>query len=130
VSTIQQFRCGVIPSLHDKEFQILRTNPDQTTVLLGSTFWGGLYASGVIFLIFGGITFFSLWEPTRFIAVNIMANFVGVMVIFSAKFIVLLLFRKFLFVGFLRKKPAGGNFFMLVLGMPLFLPAANAPRCS
>jgi hypothetical protein len=127
VSTIQQFRYGVIPSLHDKEFQILRGNPDQTTVLLGSAFWGSLYSAGIIFTIFGGITFISLWEPTRGVALNVMANVVGIMVISATKLIVLRLFRKTLFVGFFRKKPAGGNFFMLLLGTPFFYLRMRPP---
>jgi hypothetical protein len=43
VSQILQFRTGVIGSLKDKNFQVYRFAPDQTTLIFGSSFWGILF---------------------------------------------------------------------------------------
>lgn len=120
VSTIQQFRCGAIPSLHDRQFQQYRKAPDLTTILFGSTFWGTFYSSGVIFIIVGGLSFILVWELTRSVVINLLANIIGVFVTISVKILILTFVRKALFVGFYRKRPAGGNFMLLMFGKTCF----------
>ena len=116
VSTIQQFRCGAIGSLRDKSFQTYRRAPDLTTVLFGSAFWGTLYCSLVILIIVGGIAFVLVWKVTRSLMLNLLAQVIGIMVTLLFKIILLMFFRKALFVGFFRKNPAGGNILLLVFG--------------
>lgn len=116
VSTIQQFRCGAIPSLHDKQFYRYRKAPDLTTILFGSTFWGTFYSSGVIFIIIGGLSFVLVWEFTRPVVVSLLANVIGIFVTIAVKMLILIFVRKALFVGFYRKRPAGGNFMLLIFG--------------
>jgi hypothetical protein len=116
VSTIQQFRCGALPSLHDPKFQQYRSGPDLTTILFGSTFWGTFYSSGVIFIIIGGLAFVLVWELTRVVMLNLLANLIGIFVTIAFKMLILIFIRKALFVGFYRKRPAGGNFTLLIFG--------------
>ena len=116
VSTIQQFRCGKIASLRDSSFQLYRDAPDLTTILFGSTFWATFYSSFSILFIVGIGVFFLVWSATRSIVVNLLANLIGIAVTLVFKIILLIFARKMLFVGFFRKRPAGGNFLLLVLG--------------
>jgi hypothetical protein len=116
VSTIQQFRCGKIASLRDSSFQMYRDAPDLTTILFGSTFWATFYSSFAILFIVGILVFLLVWSATRSIVVNLLANLIGIAVTLSFKIILLIFARKMLFVGFFRKRPAGGNVLLLVLG--------------
>lgn len=116
VSTIQQFRCGKIASLRDSSFQIYRDAPDLTTILFGSTFWATFYSSFTILAIVGIAVFLLVWSATRSIVIRLLANLIGIGVTFLFKFILLIVARKMLFVGFFRKRPVGGNILLLVLG--------------
>lgn len=80
VSTIQQFRSGIIPSLYDCEFKNYRLAPDLTTILFGAAFWGTFYTSAVLFAVVGGFSFLLVWEFTRGIVMTVLANLIDIAV--------------------------------------------------
>jgi hypothetical protein len=114
VSTIEQFRCGVLRSLHDAEFEKYRVAPDLTTIIFGSAFWGTFYSSGVLFGIVGGLSFLLVWEATRSVVVALLAQIIGIFVTIGFKILLMIFIRKVLFVGFFRVRPAGGNLLLLI----------------
>lgn len=116
VSTIMQFRSGVIGSLHDNGFKSLRVAPDLTTALFGSAFWGALYMSGILFALIGLLTLLLVWHVTRSVVLILISQIVGIAVTMAARIIILLFVRKSLFVGLFKKKPLGGNIMLLIFG--------------
>lgn len=116
VSTIMQFRSGVIGSLHDKGFKSLRVAPDLTTALFGSAFWGALYMSGILFALIGLLTLLLVWHVSRSVVLILISQVVGIAVTIAAKILILLFVRKSLFVGLFKKKPLGGNIMLLIFG--------------
>ncbi|KAI2493588.1 hypothetical protein MHU86_20946 [Fragilaria crotonensis] len=115
VSTIQQFRCGNIGSLRCRFFPTYRFAPDVTTILLGSTFWGTLYTSLSVLIMVGSITFLLVWSVTRSLVIKWLATIIAILLTLFFKILLLTFVRKFIFVGFFRKNPIGGNVLMLAL---------------
>lgn len=75
-STTLQLRSGVIRTLHDRRFNRYRFATDQVTLIIGSMFWGCIFASFVVGGLIGCIAFLFLWQATvtfvqRFIAIVI-----------------------------------------------------------
>ncbi|KAI2490939.1 hypothetical protein MHU86_23627 [Fragilaria crotonensis] len=116
VSTIQQFRCGYIGSLRCRNFPLYREAPDVTTILLGSTFWGTLFSCLSILIIVATLTFFLVWSATRSLVIILLANIIAILLTLAVKILLLTFVRQFIFVGFFRKSPIGGNVLMLILG--------------
>ncbi|KAI2501081.1 hypothetical protein MHU86_13372 [Fragilaria crotonensis] len=122
VSTIQQFRCGYIGSLRCRNFPLYREAPDVTTILLGSTFWGTLFSCSSILIIVATLTFFLVWSATRSLVIILLANIIAILLTLAVKILLLTFVRQFIFVGFFRKSPIGGNVLMLVLGVGMIGP--------
>ncbi|KAI2493599.1 hypothetical protein MHU86_20957 [Fragilaria crotonensis] len=122
VSTIQQFRCGYIGSLRCRNFPLYREAPDVTTILLGSTFWGTLFSCLSILIIVATLTFFLVWSATRSLVIILLANIIAILLTLAVKILLLTFVRQFIFVGFFRKSPIGGNVLMLILGVGMIGP--------
>jgi hypothetical protein len=116
VSTILQFRSGVIGSLYDPEFNDYRLAPDLTTMLFGSAFWGTFYTTVTILILVAFVTFLLVWRVLRPIVLNILANVIGILVTLVFKTILLVIARIMIFSGFFRYKPMGGNILFLIMG--------------
>jgi hypothetical protein len=119
VSTIMQFRSGVIGSLYDPAFNDYRVAPDLTTILFGSTFWGTFYCTVTILILVSFVTFLLVWRALRNIMLSILANLIGILVTLVFKTILLVIARKMIFLGFYRGRPMGGNILYLILGESL-----------
>jgi hypothetical protein len=116
VNTIQMLRCGEISSLRDPYFQTYRLAPDLVTILFGSTFWGTIFSCASLLTMVGLGALIVVWRVTRGFVMSILANVIGILVTFLFKIILLIFFRKMLFVGFFRTQPLGGNILLLMLG--------------
>jgi len=115
VTTVLQFRSGVIGSLRDPEFRRYRAAPDLTGVLFGASFWGSLFACGSIFFIFGTVVFLAVYQLTRPYFIKVLAQLIGILVTVGIKVIILTSMRKILFRGFYRKSPAFANCMMVCM---------------
>ncbi|KAL7465413.1 hypothetical protein ACHAXS_005737 [Conticribra weissflogii] len=75
--TIQMFRSGGIPSLHDARFWKLRVAVDQASLLFGTLFWGSLYTAILIGLF--SMTFLAIILNKELApqVLNIFASFLG-----------------------------------------------------
>lgn len=116
VKTTLNFRHGVLGSLHDDEFQKLRTSVDGNSFLFGAMFWGCLLSSAFIliitFLIFALICF----EKSRPYFVATLATVIGISITVMAKSLFLSLSRKFFHDhAFYRTNPAAANFTGVIL---------------
>lgn len=57
-STMLKLRCGVIPTLRNKDFNRYRCAQDQVALLTGSLFWGALFSSMLVGGAIGFVVFF------------------------------------------------------------------------
>ena len=65
-STTLKLRSGVIPSLHDAEFNRYRFAQDTVTIITGSMFWGCFLSSLLMGGIIGLIVFLFVWQVCVF----------------------------------------------------------------
>ena len=70
-STILKLRSGVFPTLLDKRFNNIRNRMDLVSLVLGSLFWGTLFASLLVGGLLGGLLFLCLWQVRPHIAMCI-----------------------------------------------------------
>ena len=116
VSTIIQFRSGVIPSLRDKSFMKYRYSQDLIAVLFGSIFWGAFYTSLAVFVLIGLVVFVAVWQVTSNYFLAILAQFIGLSVTVLLRFLVLMFLRRQYHAAFYRKHPSQSNVLNVVLG--------------
>ena len=64
VTTTQRFRRGVLGSLKDERFLVYRYAMDSATILFGSSFWGILFSTIVVWGVVGSLVF-ALSFPVR-----------------------------------------------------------------
>jgi len=115
ISTILQFRSGVIPSLRSKTFKIFRKDLHDVTFVLGAMIWGVLISSALVAIIIAGVVFLLVWQATRSIVTRIFSLVIGVAVTVALKMLLVKIFGKFTYTGFYRKRPLTANLFSLAL---------------
>ena len=116
VRTTLKFRSGMIGSLHDPEFQRLRSAVDDSCFIFGAMFWGCLFSSTLIlftsFVIFGMLCF----EPFLPAVLQIIAAIIGISITILVKMLFLMLARrKFHKRAFYRENPFAANVIAVVL---------------
>lgn len=116
VRTTLKFRSGMIGSLHDPEFQRLRSAVDDSCFIFGAMFWGCLFSSTLIlftsFVIFGMLCF----EPFLPAVLQIIAAIIGIGITILVKMLFLMLARrKFHKRAFYRENPFAANVIAVVL---------------
>ena len=94
VSTIMQFRSGVIPSLRDKSFVKYRYAQDQIAILFGSIFWGAFYTSVAVAFLSGAVVYLAVWPVTSNYFLAILAQLIGLLVTIGLKLFVLMFLRR------------------------------------
>jgi len=115
-TTILELRAGVIPSLRSPTFQKYREAPDTVTILTGSLFWGSLVSSILLGTVVGFIVFLFLWQGTFPIMLRVCAFLTGIIVIILVKLLVVMFcFRRQIYKGVYRTKPATSNVLLLAL---------------
>lgn len=53
IFNVLKFRCGVVGSLYDNDFQILRNSPDHSTLAFGMAFWATVFMAFFSFAVPG-----------------------------------------------------------------------------
>jgi len=115
-TTILELRTGVIPSLHSPNFQKYREAPDTVTILTGSLFWGSLVSSILLGSVVGFIVFLFLWQGSFYMMLRVCAFLIGIIVIILVKLLVVMFcFRRQIYKGLYRTKPATSNVLLLAL---------------
>eukprot|EP00568_Trieres_chinensis_P014101 CAMPEP_0183326472 /NCGR_PEP_ID=MMETSP0160_2-20130417/82261_1 /TAXON_ID=2839 ORGANISM="Odontella Sinensis, Strain Grunow 1884" /NCGR_SAMPLE_ID=MMETSP0160_2 /ASSEMBLY_ACC=CAM_ASM_000250 /LENGTH=611 /DNA_ID=CAMNT_0025494465 /DNA_START=70 /DNA_END=1905 /DNA_ORIENTATION=- len=115
ISTTLQLRSGVIPTFRDPNFGKHRFGAELVTILLGSMFWGSMFASILVGGIFGLIVLFFLWQVTQSLAMQALAILAGLLVIIIFRVLIFLIIRTKLYQAFYRTKPARANIIQLAL---------------
>eukprot|EP00578_Thalassiosira_sp_NH16_P024367 CAMPEP_0181084446 /NCGR_PEP_ID=MMETSP1071-20121207/4699_1 /TAXON_ID=35127 /ORGANISM="Thalassiosira sp., Strain NH16" /LENGTH=989 /DNA_ID=CAMNT_0023166179 /DNA_START=39 /DNA_END=3004 /DNA_ORIENTATION=- len=116
VRTTLRYRFGVIGSLHDEEFQKVRTTVDDVSLIFGGMFWGCLYSSTLIligsFLVIGLCCF----EPFLPVFLQFVAIVLGIIITIGLKTLFLMLCRrKFHERAYYRSNPAAANVIGVIL---------------
>ena len=114
-ATILQLRCGIIPTLRDKNFNIYRHAPDQVALITGSLFWGSLVSSILVGGVVGMVIFLFLWQATAYYAQILVATLIGIISVTLLRLCLVCFCRATLYKSFYRKKPAMANIAMLAL---------------
>lgn len=125
IATILKLRCGVIPTLRDKEFFKYRVAPDQVSTLTGSIFWGTFVSSLVVGFFVGLISFFFVWQGTAYFAQRFVALIIGMVMIITIRLLLLLTCRCTMYRSFYRERPAAANLSILALEWANFLVSAG-----
>lgn len=116
VKTTLNFRHGVIGSLHDDEFQKLRTNVDENSFIFGAMFWGCWLSSAFIMIITFVIFALICFKEFTPIFVGAMATVIGIGITIMMKSLFLSMSRKFFHdKAFYRTNPAAANFVGVIL---------------
>lgn len=115
VKTILKYRCGEIPALLDRTFQIARKGPDTAYMNTANAIYGMLAAAVLFFLLIGLVLFLFLWEFTRSIVLLILAWGIGLTITILAKSIMTSFCRKRFFRAFYRIYPGRANITTLAL---------------
>ena len=116
IRTTFRFRYGGIGSLHDGDFQKMRTAVDGSTYIFGSMFWG-CFLSNAMVLFFAWLlaTVFCLpyFLPTL---LGIVSSVIGLSITILIKMLMLMAVRsKFSGNTFYRSSPAVANFICVIL---------------
>lgn len=117
LSTMIQYRSGIIGSLHDPNFMRYRNRPDMVTNIISAMFWGALYTGlGVAFIAYILINFIT--NPDNHETVS---NISGIVLGFSLTLLIKIGFLKFTrrkfyaSMGLLRTNPSRANFSTLLV---------------
>mmetsp|Transcript_18286 Transcript_18286/g.33150 ORF Transcript_18286/g.33150 Transcript_18286/m.33150 type:complete len:1010 (-) Transcript_18286:165-3194(-) len=114
-STTLQLRSGAIPFFRDdKNFKEYRSQMDQVTILLGSMFWGALYASAFCGILIGTLLFLLLWQATTQVFISLLAYLIGLTFTLGVKAIIGVFFLRSSYVAFYRKKVNQANIVGLI----------------
>lgn len=116
IRTTIRYRYGVIGSLHDPEFQKVRTMVDEASLIFGAMLWGCAYSSILIllfsFIIFGILCF----EPFAPAFIQIFAAMLGIGITIVLKIIFLSFARRrFHQRAYYRSSPSGANIIGCIL---------------
>mmetsp|Transcript_6580 Transcript_6580/g.14884 ORF Transcript_6580/g.14884 Transcript_6580/m.14884 type:complete len:982 (+) Transcript_6580:198-3143(+) len=116
VKTTLNFRHGVIGSLHDDEFQKLRSSVDENSFIFGAMFWGCLLSSSFILIITFLIVSLICFKEFQSIFVATVATIIGIGITIMMKSLFISLSRKFFHdKAFYRTNPAAANFVGVML---------------
>eukprot|EP00978_Attheya_sp_CCMP212_P020432 scaffold58497_cov45-Attheya_sp.AAC.1 len=114
-STTLQLRSGAIPFFRDgKNFKEYRSQMDQVTILLGSMFWGALYASAFCGILIGTLMFLLLWQATTQFFISLLAYLIGLTFTLGVKAIISVFILRSSYVAFYRKKVNQANIVGLI----------------
>merc|ERR1712232_685095 len=83
--------------------------------LLGSMFWGTLFAGMAIGAIAGGVVFVFLWPVTRPTCLHYLGQTIGLLVTIAIKSSIFKVLRNKLYTSLYRKRPAASNVISLLL---------------
>ena len=95
------------------------------TLLIGSLFWGCVFAGILTGSLVGLIVFFFLWQGSLYFAQKFVVIAVGIFVIGVIRFAIMFAGRKAFFRSFYRKKPGQANIYFLALDWANFGLAAG-----
>lgn len=113
--TCLKLRCGLIPTLRDKNFNNYRRAPDQVALITGSIFWGSLVSSILAGGLIGLVVFFFLWQATAYYAQIFVAILIGIIVVTLFRLCLVCFCRRTLYKSFYRERPGIANLSILAL---------------